>query len=153
MVSWRTVGDVRKIYIPNIFGINLVESEYNKEHIPSGTSSSPYGKFGEFSIPVQNLDEMESKLLNLGFETTLKESKPYPWGIFRDGLITLGVHQTDDFDIPTITYFDEEMEFKLEQLSKKGIEFQKFAGMELNTGNVKIVSPDGQEFLFLKGKI
>ncbi len=134
--------------MPEVFGINLVKSSYDQKLKPPRKISEKLGRFGEFAIPVESYDKLRPTLLKLGFTPTLEEKEPYPWGIFGDGLVYLGVHQTKDFDSITLTYFAKDMNQRIEGFKEKG-----FEPKELSPGNISLTAPDGQRFYFFTGDI
>ena len=79
------------------------------------------GFFGEFAHPVTNLEKSISFWENLGFKAISKFSVPYPWAIITDGIAVVGLHQTKQFSLPTITYFAKDMKEKIENLKLEGI--------------------------------
>ncbi len=87
---------------------------------------SRMGKFGEYAIPTQNFDTSVAFWKALGFEQLHAASEPYPWGIFSDGLIVVGLHQPDPasgqpmFYEPHITYFSGDMADRIAALKQDG---------------------------------
>ncbi|MCY3413347.1 MAG: hypothetical protein INQ03_17035 [Candidatus Heimdallarchaeota archaeon] len=141
--------------VEEIFGINLVNKIYNEKSQPSGKSIVEFGKLGELAVPVKDYGEIKKKVNDLGFKTTHQSDGSdgwYPWGIFQDGLITIGLHQTQDFEFPVPTYFAENMDEILPQLQNKGIELEGLSG-GIAKGNAKVTAPDGQIFFLFKGKV
>ena len=70
---------------------------------------------------------------------------PYKWGIFSDGLMIVGLHETDFFDKPSITYFSADSKEIIAGLQEKGLEFKNAMpgtdGADIVHGTT--VSPDG----------
>ena len=58
---------------------------------------------------------------NLGFKVISKFSFPYQWAIITDGIAVVGLHQTKQFSLFTITYFANDMKEKIENLKLEGI--------------------------------
>ena len=79
------------------------------------------GLFGEFAHPVTDLEKSISFWEKLGFKAISKFTSPYPWAIISDGLAVVGLHQTKQFLLPTITYFAKDMKEKIEKLKSSGI--------------------------------
>jgi predicted lactoylglutathione lyase len=72
---------------------------------PDKYANKTCGMFGEFAFPVINLDNSISFWEKLGYKSLSKKSSPYPWAILSDGLGIVGLHQTNNFSVPTITFF------------------------------------------------
>lgn len=87
---------------------------------------SRMGKFGEYAIPTHNFEASAAFWKSLGFEQLHASGEPYPWGIFSDGLIVVGLHQPDPasgqpmFDEPHITYFSGDMADRIAALKNDG---------------------------------
>jgi hypothetical protein len=143
-----TINQAMFEVIPERFGINLVNHTYSKEQLPSGKTSVDFGKFGEFSIPVQNFEEYETKLNHLGFETKGKYVEPYNWGILSDGIMTLGLHETKDFTENTLTYFHPRMDEILSKLDQMELNLEMW-----DEDNGKVTAPDGLPIFLFKGDI
>ena len=79
------------------------------------------GMFGEYALPVKNLDSSIAFWEKLGHKTLSKRSSPYPWAILSDGLAIIGLHQTDSFSVPTITFFASDSKDKIEKLKQSGL--------------------------------
>jgi len=106
------------------------------------------GAFGEFCHPVKDLNASIEFWKKLGFESKTKMTEPYPWAIVTDGLMLIGLHQTNDFDYPAITYFGINTEKRVEALKTKGIPMNTFMGKN----NVVVTTWEGQHFfLFSMG--
>ncbi len=103
------------------------------------------GAFGEFSISVTDMDEAIEAWAKLGFIPTERHKSPYEWAIVSDGASIIGLHVTEEFTEPAITYFSPDMEDKLVALEASGLEIE-FLG---NRKSGKLLSPDGNQiFLF-----
>lgn len=136
---------------PNNFKIVVQEIQENQKfpdftNNPRGDSIVELGNFGEFAIATQNYEETKNFWLQLGFTPLVEEADPYPWGIFSDNLVVIGIHQAIDFDVPTFTYFKVGMQKVIDELQAKGIPFE-------NPENGTTKSPDGQQIFFFEGDI
>jgi predicted lactoylglutathione lyase len=99
------------------------------------------GMFGEFAMPVKDLDRSISFWEKLGFKALSKMTSHYPWAILSDGLAIVGLHQTENFTDPTITYFASDMKAKIEKLKQDGLDNYK----EMNPGNIVVTTPEQQK--------
>jgi len=104
------------------------------------------GMFGEFALPVINLDNSISFWENLGYKSLSKKSSPYPWAILSDGIGIVGLHQTNNFSEPTITFFASDMKDKIENLKSKGL--NDFA--ESGDSNIVLTTPEHQKINLFK---
>lgn len=104
------------------------------------------GMFGELAIPVNNLDSSILFWEKLGFKSLSKKSSPYPWAILSDGLAIVGLHQTINFDSPTITYFASDMKNKIDKLKQSGL--RNF--FENGEGNIVLTTPEKQKINLFK---
>ena len=79
------------------------------------------GAFGEFCHPVIDLNSSIDYWKKLGFEVKSQMSQPYPWAILSDGLMLIGLHQTNNFTYPAVTYFGVNTENRVKELKGKGV--------------------------------
>ncbi len=101
------------------------------------------GVFGEFAHPVINLAASVEFWKKLGFKSTGELKEPYPHAILSDGLMIIGLHQTDHFDYPAVTYFGLNTAKRVDQLKENGLKnFTEIAGK----GNVSLKTWEGQHF-------
>lgn len=100
------------------------------------------GLFGEFAQPVKDMEASISFWEKLGFVTLSKRESPYPWAIMSDGLNVVGLHQTNHFTKPAITFFASDMKEKIEKLVSEGLtDVSEIAGKK----NVTLTTPEGQK--------
>ena len=104
------------------------------------------GLFGEFAHPVEDLDISISFWEKLGFVALSKYSSPYPWAIISDGMAIVGLHQTNTFKDPTITFFASDMKEKIERLKSNGLD--NFS--ETSSGNIVLTTPEQQKINLFK---
>lgn len=111
--------------------------DYNK---PEKYVNQTCGMFGELAHPVINLEKSLEFWAKLGFTFVSKYSSPYPWAIVSDGLAVVGLHQTEQFTQPAITYFAADMKDKIAHLRAEG--FNCFTNE--NDTNTTLKTPEGQ---------
>jgi len=106
------------------------------------------GIFGEFSIPVKNLDNSLEYWTSLGFEVLSKNIEPYPWSIISDGLNVLGLHETTEFNVQAITYFAPDMQKRISALKNNGLEdnIGSFSGPAGGDKNAVLTTMEDQHF-------
>jgi hypothetical protein len=104
------------------------------------------GMFGEFAYPVKNLDNSIFFWEKLGFKSLSKRISPYPWAILSDGLAIVGLHQTNGFFSPTLTFFASDMIAKIEKLKKEGL--NNFS--ENGEGSIVLTTPEKQKINLFK---
>lgn len=152
---------------PDGFPFLLVEREGSDLHHPAGPSladlaeedwqnplaypNPQVGIFGEYSIPVKDMDKSIAFWETFGFELKLHHQEPMNWAILRDGFVTIGLYVTQDFTRPALTFFATDMESKVGLLRDRGIEdLGTFKGK--TDKNQTLVSPEQQQvFLFSMG--
>jgi predicted lactoylglutathione lyase len=101
------------------------------------------GAFGEFCHPVTDLTASIEFWKKIGFTLRYQESAPYPHAILSDGLMIIGLHQTNHFSFPAVTYFGMNAAARIEQLKGKGLKnFSEQAG----PGNQSLTTWEGQHF-------
>lgn len=100
------------------------------------------GIFGELALNIDDMDKEIQFWKEIGFEVGERYEEPYPWAIVTDGLFIIGLHQTDEFDKPALTYFAPDMEDKLRALAESGIDLKNIDNE--NTGTID--TPEGQRF-------
>lgn len=104
------------------------------------------GLFGEIAHPVVDLEASILFWKKLGFATLSKFTSPYPWAIISDGINSVGLHQTTDFDYPAITYFAPDMAERVEKLKAAGLtDYTEKGG-----GNIVLKTPEGQHINLFK---
>ena len=109
--------------------------------------------FGELSFRTADVEAAVDYWLKLGFECLDRKDKPYPSAIVSDGLIRLGLHQTNTFHKPTISYFAADMLHRLQRLRAANISF--IVEHKDNKGQrvgAALKSPDGQPFFLFTGQ-
>lgn len=104
------------------------------------------GMFGEFAYPIKNLENSIIFWEKLGFRVLSKRALPYPWAILSDGLAIIGLHQTTDFESPTITFFASDMKSKIENLKKGSLKSYTESG----DSNITLTTPEQQQINFFK---
>jgi predicted lactoylglutathione lyase len=101
------------------------------------------GAFGEFAIPVKDIHAAVAFWKKLGYRSTAVMKEPYPYVIITDGLMLIGLHQTDHFDYPAVTYFGINTEKRIQQLKEEGI--KGITEMQ-GKNNVVLSTWEGQHF-------
>ena len=76
-----------------------------------------------------------------------KFTAPYPWAILSDGLAVVGLHQTTNFAVPTITFFASDMKEKIEKLEAGGL---KDFVQTMGAGNITLTTPEKQKVNLFK---
>jgi hypothetical protein len=99
------------------------------------------GMFGEYALPVKDLDQSIIFWEKLGYQTLSKRSLPYPWAILSDGLGIVGLHQTNSFSDPTITFFAADSKIKIEKLKESGL--TNFT--DQSESNIVLTTPEKQK--------
>ena len=102
--------------------------------------------FGEYALPIKNLDNSVLFWEKLGFKSLSKHLSPYPWAILSDGLAIVGLHQTTNFDTPAITFFASDMKDKIEKLKNGRLDNYT----EKNSDNIVLNTPEKQHINLFK---
>ena len=101
------------------------------------------GVFGEFCHPVADLDKSISFWQKIGFTLKGKMDAPYPHAIMSDGLMIIGLHQTQNFNYPVVTYFGVNTAQRIEELKQQGLRnFNEVMGKN----NQSLTTFEGQHF-------
>ncbi len=101
------------------------------------------GAFGEFAFPVKEVNTSLAFWKKLGYKSTAVMKEPYPYVIITDGLMLIGLHQTDHFNYPAITYFGINTANRIKQLKENGLtNFSEVQGRN----NVSLKTWEGQHF-------
>ena len=143
-------------YSPNDVAVTLIEQDPDELSPLDVDEDYTFrgGTFGEYSVPVVDLAAAIAFWSKLGFETTYQSQEPYPWAIVGDGLIVLGLHQTDEFDDQALTYFSPTMGGCIVEMKKHGVEFaSEMEGEGGLVDNAIVEAPDGQQFFFFQGEV
>jgi len=120
--------------------INMNQADFNTE---DKYPNKQCGAFGEFALPVKDVNASLAFWKKLGFTTKMVMKEPYPYTIITDGLMILGLHQTDHFNYPAVTYFGINTQKRIQQLKEKGL--QNFSDMQ-GKNNVVLKTWEGQHF-------
>jgi catechol 2,3-dioxygenase-like lactoylglutathione lyase family enzyme len=113
---------------------------------PEKYTNKVCGMFGELAYPVKSLEDSILFWEKLGFKTLLKRMAPYPWAILSDGLAIAGLHETNTFSAPTITFFASDMKDKIEKLKQAGL--NNFS--ENGQSNNVLTTPEQQKINLFK---
>lgn len=101
------------------------------------------GVFGEFCHTVTDINRSIAFWKKLGFIVKSQIKTPYPYAILSDGLMIIGLHQTDHFNYPAVTYFGLNTAKRIQQLKDK--ELHDVSEMQ-GKNNVVFKTWEGQHF-------
>lgn len=135
------------------FGIGVSLMKYPARRIPkpSGRSTCKCGHFGELALPVQDLESALGFWSKVGFHRSRGAELPYRWAVVTDGLITLGLYETRDFDRPALIYHSANAAERIEQLGFDGFEFEReIPSVGQGIGRTILEPPDGQLLFMLE---
>jgi hypothetical protein len=126
--------------------------------MPAGTPLSRenalLGKMGELSCPVADAAAAFDFWTGLGLAHLHVEAVPYPWGIVGGDLIMLGIHQTTEYTVPTLTYFAPNMPDAIAALRADGVAMRPFPPDAAEPWTqVGLTGPGGQELFLFTGEI
>lgn len=107
---------------------------------PEKYTNKVCGMFGELAHPVKNLEASIVFWDKLGFKCLSKMTHPYNWAIVSDGSGIIGLHETDSFANPAITFFASDMKEKIETLKNNGL--KNFT--QKGETNIVITTPEKQ---------
>ncbi len=128
-------------------GITLLNMKPGDFQSPDKYPNKICGAFGEFAYPVSNLKSSVAYWKKLGFEVKAEMDAPYPHAILSDGLMLIGLHQTDHFDFPAVSYFGINTEKRINDLKQKGMSgFTELQGKN----NVVLKTWEGQHFFLFE---
>ena len=136
--------------------VGLVHHEAAEMPHPTGFPLCTCGKFGELAIAVSDFKATAAFWQQLGFEPSHTSNEPYPWGIFSDGRIVLGFHETTEFgdNGPTLTYFAPDMPERIARLRQAGIPFASEMPDESGTvRNATLKGPAGEAIFMFEGEV
>ncbi len=131
---------------PGLTMLTMPQEDYSK---PEKYANKVCGMFGELAHPVQDVDTSIAFWKQLGFAVLSKFTSPYPWAILSDGLAVVGLHQTNNFSYPAITFFASDMKEKISKLKSNGLKDYSESGAQ---GNIVLTTPEKQHInLFTLG--
>lgn len=125
-------------------GPGMLQMSPDEYFDPAKYVNKTAGMFGELAHPVADLEVSLAFWHQLGFSTLSKFTTPYPWAIVSDGLSIVGLHQSQHFQYPAITYFASDMPQKIAAMKKAGL---KDLALQAN-GNTILITPE-QQHIFL----
>lgn len=97
------------------------------------------GMFGEYAIPTADRDSSAAYWASLGFRKMFASNVPYPWGIYFDNQLVMGLHQTTEFQSGMITFFSNRAAALIAELKADGYKF----AAEIDPANAVLETPDG----------
>lgn len=110
------------------------------------------GLFGELCHPVKDLEVSLKFWKKLGFEGGPMEGGPYPWAHISDGMQSIGLHQTTEFNDAALTYFAPDMGDRIKALKSRGVDsFRAFTGTGADENNQVALSPESQQVFLFNG--
>jgi len=136
--------------------VGLVNHEAAEMPHPTGFPLCNCGKFGELAVAVKNFGETAAFWQQFGFEPNHTSNEPYPWGIFSDGRIILGFHESTELgeSSPALTYFAPDMPERIERVRQAGITFASemtdAAGV---VHNATLKGPAGEAIFMFEGEV
>ena len=126
--------------------LTMLQEDYFK---PDKYANKVCGMFGELAHPVKDLEKSILFWKQLGFAVLSKFASPYPWAILSDGLAVVGLHHTNNFSYPAITFFASDMKEKIGKLKSNGLKDYSESGGQ---GNIVLTTPEKQHInLFTLG--
>lgn len=140
-------------------GLHIMLSPHeSRVPMPAGTPLertplSRCGKFGEYALPVANVQAAIAYWEKLGFTTLHASDEPEPYAILMDDLIVIGLHKTDDFSVPHITYFAPDMPERIAALQADGIDITLLPQAPGDQSNAVFAGPGGERFFLFQGQI
>ena len=135
---------------PNGLVIGLSQNEVDNLYRPSGQAITQCGQFGEFAMNVTDYEQTAHFWQQFDFNALHQSQQPYPWGIFSDEMVILGLHQTasagpdNHFRGPALTYFTPDASERITRLKAAGVNFFK-EGV--------LLGPDGEEVFIFPGDL
>jgi hypothetical protein len=124
-------------------GITLLSMKPDDFMNPDKYPNKQCGVFGEFAHPVKDINVSIAFWKKLGFKSSAEMKEPYPHAILSDGKMIIGLHQTNQFTFPAVTYFGINTEQRIEKLKTQGI--NKFKEV-MDKKNISLTTWEGQHF-------
>jgi predicted lactoylglutathione lyase len=127
---------------PDGFMVGLVNYIKRKEDYDLNNIDFKLGDTIELAYGVKDLKVSMAFWSNLGFTAYGTYENPYPWAILQDGLITLGLHQSQEIpERPILTYFAKNQASIINTIKKtKNVAFKAF-----DKNNIVVTTPDGHQ--------
>ncbi|MEO7266064.1 MAG: hypothetical protein ABIW38_14200 [Ferruginibacter sp.] len=120
--------------------LNMKQADFNND---TKYPNKQLGVFGEYALPVNDLSASIEFWKKLGFTLKANMHAPYPHAILTDGLMIIGLHQTDHFSYPAVTYFGMNTAKRIQLLKDSGL--QNFTDV-MGKNNVSFQTWEGQHF-------
>ncbi|NJK82211.1 MAG: hypothetical protein HC914_21100 [Chloroflexaceae bacterium] len=140
-------------------GLHMVLSPHESRiAMPEGTPMtrtplSRCGTFGEYALPVADLSAAIAYWQKLGFTSIHTANENDPFAILVDELLVIGLHQTNDFREPHITYFAANMAERIRALQEDGIDIALMPQEEGDTSNGDVSGARRRAFFLFQGII
>jgi catechol 2,3-dioxygenase-like lactoylglutathione lyase family enzyme len=141
-------------------GLHIMLSPFeSRVPMPEGTpiSRTPLsrcGTFGEYALPSSDIQASRAFWARLGFDTLHSTDEGEPYTILSDGLIIIGLHQTNDFSEPHITYFAPDMAERIQAFQAEGLPITPLPPAEDGTVvNAALTGPGGERFFLFLGSL
>lgn len=136
---------------------------FNQEHAelpePPGDAVTLCGTFGELALCTGDFDRAAAFWTAVGYRQLHAANEPYPWGIFSDDLLVLGLHQMPAeeaaaFAGPTLTYFAPDMPDRLAAIRAAGLTFVKeFPNAQGVVSGAALEAPGCEQILLFQGDV
>lgn len=136
--------------------VGLINHEAAEMPHPTGYPLGHCGKFGELAVAVSDFGETAAFWQQFGFEPSHISNEPYPWGIFSDGRMVLGFHESTEFSnsSPALTYFAPDMSARIERVRQAGIPFASEMPDEAGVvRNATLKGPGGEAIFMFEGEV
>jgi predicted lactoylglutathione lyase len=124
-------------------GITMLTMKQSDFKAPDKFPNKQCGVFGEFCHPVKDINTSIAFWKKLGFTLKNLMQVPYPYAILSDGLMIIGLHQTNHFNYPAVTYFGVNATKRIQELKDKGLQN---SGEMQGKNNVVFKTWEGQHF-------
>ena len=100
------------------------------------------GIFGELSYPVKDIQQSITFWEKMGFHNDGLMQQPYPFAVMYDGQHIIGLHETQQFKQPGITYFAADQSQNIKKLKDqaiRNIKERKISNYKLYVINFRLV--------------
>ncbi len=137
--------------IPGGIDVSLVEYSARRIPQPTGRPFSKCGSFGELAFPVEDLGPTLACLEKVGFRKLRGDKLPYPRAAVSDGLVNLGLYQSDGLKMPALVYHSDNLSERLDSLGQEGFEaLQEMPDLAFGVGRFALAPPSAHLLLIME---
>ncbi len=149
ILNFDSNGDIfsANVIAPDMQTIRLVNSDFSLKN--KDTQIPGIGRLGFVSIEVEDIKHAERYWIKLGFKSLLLKNCGFPCGLYTDGNIIIGLHETDILGSNGLAYFTDDSKYTQKILRDSGIQYMNSNGNSKGLKYTFVLDPDGRKIFIM----